>query len=89
MTLAMACAAAFMLGPFLLIFFSLGDFGLIVDSARMTKALNPSPIVSFSLANSFNLWTFGFSAFGSTEQTSSVLDCHFPLACACYSSEKY
>ena len=68
-TPAVACAAAFMLDSFLLNFFSLGDVGLIIDSAGVTNAFNPPEIASFSLTNSCNLWTFGFSAFGSIEQT--------------------
>ena len=69
----MACAADFMLGSFLLVFSSLGDFGLIIDSAEMTEAFNPPLIVSFPLSSSCNLWTFGFSTFWSTNHTSSVL----------------
>ena len=40
----MACAAASMLGPFLLIFFSLGDFGLTNGSAGVTDDNSQSTI---------------------------------------------
>ena len=72
LTPAVACDIALMLGSFLLTSFSLGDFWLTNGSAGVTDAENSQSTASFSLANSCNLWTFGFSAFGSTEQTSSV-----------------
>ena len=74
LTPAVMCAAAFMLSSFLLNFFSLGDAGLIIGSAGVTDAANSPPIASFSFTNyACNLLTFGFSAFGSIEQTSSDL----------------
>ena len=60
MTPAVACTAAFMLGSFLLIFFSLGDFGLTNGSAGMTDDISQSTASSW-LANSCNLWIFGLS----------------------------
>ena len=69
MTPTVACVGAFMLDSFLLRFFSLGDVGLIIDSTGVTNAFNPPAIASFYLTNSCNLWTLGFSAFGSIEQT--------------------
>ena len=73
MTPAVAYATALMLDPSLLNFFSLDDFGLIIDSAWVTDADNYQSIASLWHTNfACNVGAFGFSSFRSTEQTSSV-----------------
>ena len=73
LTPAVACATTLMLDPYLLNFFSLDDFGLIIDSAGVTDADNSQSIASPWLTNfACNVGAFGFSTFGSTEQTSSI-----------------
>ena len=51
-----------------------GGAGGNMNGMKMRPPPPPPPqsIASFSFTNSCNLWTFGFSAFGSIKQTSSV-----------------
>ena len=64
LTPAVACAAAFMLGSFLLNFFSLGDVGLTIGSAGVIAAANSQSTASPSFTNyACNLGAFGFPAF--------------------------
>ena len=73
LTSAVACAAAFMLGSLLLNFFSLGDAELTIGSTGVTDADNSKSTASPWFNNSIcNLGAFGFPAFWSTEQTSSI-----------------
>ena len=72
MTPALMCAAAFMLSSFLLNFFSLGDAGLIIGYVGVIDPANSPLTASLFFTNSaYNLWAFGFPAFGPIEQTSS------------------
>ena len=90
MTPTVACAAAFMLGSFLLNFFSLGDVGLTIGSVGVTEAANSQSTAPPSFINyACNLGAFGFPAFDQFSRLHQLLACHLPLACACYSNEKY